>query len=432
MTDMTAFERQLSGEIAGLMGPVRPVDDLAVFESVTAASRPHRWGFSMFSALKFVAAGVIVALFGGFLLASILTAPQGDVMAPAAVTESAAPVTTEELLSGMVTEEVEPGVYRIDSDGVRDLSSTDFWRVVAGGDGSVWLTGNGGLIRLGDSEVPDPLVDEPYELADLEVTREGTAWAIVRSGGWPSRLLSFDGDAWTAHSVVDPFWKDQLWSDIEVAPSGRVWAVSSDDPILSSDMFVSSDTSVSSGTRLGYLEADGSQWQTVDLPEGGFLELGIKGFMATDLDLWSPSQDGFWHYADGEWESIPYEGGDPELPPDGVLWGFGWGGDTGDRVLYRYDGTGWGRWSLEEQGMRPGWGINAFEYAIAPDGSIWATWDGHISRFDGVERVRFLPETFVGGFLDISPDGAVWLIAWDRQAPSVTPSLYVITPEAVQ
>ena len=32
MTDMTAFERQLSSEISGLMGPVRPVDDLAVFE----------------------------------------------------------------------------------------------------------------------------------------------------------------------------------------------------------------------------------------------------------------------------------------------------------------------------------------------------------------------------------------------------------------
>ena len=32
MDDMTAFERQLSGEIRGLMGPVRPVDDLGIFE----------------------------------------------------------------------------------------------------------------------------------------------------------------------------------------------------------------------------------------------------------------------------------------------------------------------------------------------------------------------------------------------------------------
>ena len=82
--------------------------------------------------------------------------------------------------------------------------------------------------------------------------------------------------------------------------------------------------------------------------------------------------------------------------------------------------------------MRPAWGINAFEYAIAPDGAIWAAWDGRISRFDGVEWVRFLPETSVGGFFGISPDGAVWLTGWDRQEPGDSPSLYVITPEAVQ
>ena len=81
--------------------------------------------------------------------------------------------------------------------------------------------------------------------------------------------------------------------------------------------------------------------------------------------------------------------------------------------------------------MQPIWGINAFEYAIAPDGSIWATWDGHLSRFDGVEWVRFLPETSVVGFFDISPDGAVWLIVRDRQEPDDPPSLYVITPEVV-
>ena len=93
MTDMTAFERQVAGEMLGRAGPVRPVDDLAVFESVTAASRSQRWGFTMFSAVKFIAAGVIVALFGGFLLAGVLTTPDGDVL-PAAVTESPGPEAT--------------------------------------------------------------------------------------------------------------------------------------------------------------------------------------------------------------------------------------------------------------------------------------------------------------------------------------------------
>lgn len=42
----------------------------------------------MFSALKFVAATIIVALFGGFLLAATLTAPLEDRVAPAAPTDA--------------------------------------------------------------------------------------------------------------------------------------------------------------------------------------------------------------------------------------------------------------------------------------------------------------------------------------------------------
>ena len=105
----------------------------------------------MFSALKFVVASVIVALFGGFLLASVFT-PQRDDMAPAAVTESPSPTATEGLLSGMVTEEVEPGVYRVVNDGVRDIASVRYGDVVAGHDGSIWLSGAGSrqdIVRLG-------------------------------------------------------------------------------------------------------------------------------------------------------------------------------------------------------------------------------------------------------------------------------------------
>ena len=43
----------------------------------TNGRQPAR-GFTMFSAVKFVVAAVIVALFGGFLLAGVLTTPQGE------------------------------------------------------------------------------------------------------------------------------------------------------------------------------------------------------------------------------------------------------------------------------------------------------------------------------------------------------------------
>ena len=89
MTDMTAFERRVADAMVRRAGPVRPVDDLAVFESVIAANRQQGWGFTMLSALKFVAAAAIVALFGGFLLAGVLTTQQGDDMTPGAVTAPA-------------------------------------------------------------------------------------------------------------------------------------------------------------------------------------------------------------------------------------------------------------------------------------------------------------------------------------------------------
>jgi len=71
MSDMTAFERQLSGEITGLMGPENPVDDAAIFTAITTTQSP-KWRFqSMFNATKFVVGAAIVALFGGFLLSGV-------------------------------------------------------------------------------------------------------------------------------------------------------------------------------------------------------------------------------------------------------------------------------------------------------------------------------------------------------------------------
>ena len=117
MTDMTAFERLIAQDVRDEVGPEETVDALAIARTAIADST--RWRFpSMFSALKFVTAGVVVALFGGFLLAVILTTQQGDEVLPAAVTESPSPITSEELLSGMVTEEVKPGVFRV----LHDLS----------------------------------------------------------------------------------------------------------------------------------------------------------------------------------------------------------------------------------------------------------------------------------------------------------------------
>ena len=112
MDPMNAFEQQLSRVATEVAGPARPVDATAIVRSAKAAP-VHHWsvhvrgfrggvttrtegGFTMFSALKFIAASVIVALFGGFLLSGVLTTPDDDQMVPAAMTPSPSPTAIEE------------------------------------------------------------------------------------------------------------------------------------------------------------------------------------------------------------------------------------------------------------------------------------------------------------------------------------------------
>ena len=88
MDEMTAFERQIAAELGHMAGPGRRIDAMTMVRMVaTTSSRwstitrlrgrisltPTDGGFTMFSALKFVVAAAIVALFGGFLLAGVLT-----------------------------------------------------------------------------------------------------------------------------------------------------------------------------------------------------------------------------------------------------------------------------------------------------------------------------------------------------------------------
>jgi len=89
MDDMNTFERQVAADVLRTSAPPRPVDDLAVFNALTTTTQSPKWRFqSMFSAIKFVVAGVIVALFGGFLLSGVLMQQPSDEMAPAAATTS--------------------------------------------------------------------------------------------------------------------------------------------------------------------------------------------------------------------------------------------------------------------------------------------------------------------------------------------------------
>ncbi len=77
--------------------------------SAPATGRTPPGGSSMFSAVKFIAAAVIVALFGGFLLSGVLTTQQDDEVLPASVTDSPSPTTIEETAFPTGTFESEEG-----------------------------------------------------------------------------------------------------------------------------------------------------------------------------------------------------------------------------------------------------------------------------------------------------------------------------------
>jgi hypothetical protein len=449
MDDTTNFERSLAAGMDRLAGPRRPVDALAIARSAAVQS-PKR-GLTMFSTVKFVAAAAIVALFGGFLLAGVLTTQQGDDMTPAAATESPSPMTSEELLSGMVTEEVEPGVYRVINDGVRDLA-------YAGGtvdvtpDGNVWLSGPGDgqdLFRLGEERVFEGLTGEaPFR----QVAPDGSLWAIGEDPDERPGIYSFDGERWTERATAT----DLLYA-LAVGPDGTVWvgAVEPDRhcPDIESDACYDS--------ALLRLEDDGSlttveDWSDVHDGDAWLLGPGVS----PDGDVWLVGEGGETKDGtepagallrfDGEgWEAIPGPEGWAQdgldglaSGPDGTLW-MDASRDVNRGALARYDDAGWTTFT-DADGVEPWhdtsgyWGF-MLPPAVAADGSLWLEdfddyrCDG-AAHYDGTTWTSYLEEYCISD-LAIAPDGSVWLgaSAYDYDTDMVGPSsLYVITPEALE
>jgi len=398
----------------------------------------------MFSALKFAAAAAIVALFGGFLLAGVLTTPQEGEVLPAAVTESPepeattapreptdeevfqpGPTTTDELLALAVTEEVEPGVFRVVNDGLGPLDYPVAWEVpydiVAGHDGGIYVFEPGHYTRLGSGPYRGTHAGFDWDLedgfpSDVGVAPDGTVWAVFGEHLYSTRWGSGHETRHLSTTGQGP---------IEVTSDGTVWAVWLDDPgARGSGVF-------------GYLGAEG--WTMVgEWPfDGGYLRVSDRG------DVWAvipPFGHGFHEvhrFVDGAWrtEEQRFEpGGWGFIPPadvgvDGTLWGI-----EKDR-LTRFDGTEWTTfeppdWSRAEDGWVPDdlddgsrWG----EPHVAPDGSLWVPprlgllerdpdlGDGRqvvcgggidgVARFDGETWSRFLQGRCVEA-MDIAADGS--------------------------
>jgi hypothetical protein len=143
------------------------------------------------------------------------------------VTALAQEPTTAGPLPGvsLVTEEVEPGVLRIVSDGHRDITRpvvgesyrSTFYEsnLAAGLDGSVWIFGPESFFRLGDPRShPSDRRSPAFLGTQVEVGADGVVWTTGRRGDMT--LRSFDGEGW----------QDELEgvSAFDLATDGTVWA----------------------------------------------------------------------------------------------------------------------------------------------------------------------------------------------------------------
>ena len=189
MDDMTIFEQRLASGLEQLAGPPRPVDALAISRSVTTQSA--KWRLQpMFNATKFVIAGLIVALFGGFLLSGVLTpSPDRDALPAAVDTSASSPSPTvsptpsasdpDEAVAAIVWSDA--GVH-LEADAMRIKTNG----LVFKGPGA--LISMGGFVDESDIAELEGQWKEHGKLMRLrfELRSDGTDW-------WITRMRTYDG-----------------------------------------------------------------------------------------------------------------------------------------------------------------------------------------------------------------------------------------------
>jgi len=250
MDDMNALERQVSGVITGLMGPVRPVDDVAIFNTI--ATQSPKWRFqSMFSATKFVVAGAIVALFGGFLLSGVLT-PEGKETAPiVGASASARPDSTVEATDEAVSTTPEATITRsielptkipkrFDSGTLDTPLGKARWVHLSGDDeelpeaitpiavpgGYVSLDRGGGNSRATLWFSPDLLKwtqrPLPGDAESGQLIRAGGSYWLLAWAGGPAEDGSFDPTLWRSTDALQ--WEPVDFGPIALdGPDGLGW-----------------------------------------------------------------------------------------------------------------------------------------------------------------------------------------------------------------
>jgi hypothetical protein len=420
MDDINVLERLVADEMQLRAGPDPVVDDAAIFTAITATHSP-KWRFeTMFSATKFVVAGAIVALFGGFLLTGLLAQRSDEPLPPAAATTSASPEAdvTWTPPPELTMEEVAPGVMRAMLPGAGSFKAAsgphDF---MFDAHGDLWLLSPAGLLRVGDDTTYPSPDSDGQGLADLSPAPDGALWALAndtvasfRDGAWTeappfpgdtedgpralevlpdgtvwarstTTLARLEGDAWTAYRITDDEGPvpDAGWvfpGDLAWTPDGSLWVTT-----CNTKVGVRPKDRVRTVLPGGLLRFDGEVFHQVAplVPVQGCigpLVSGPDGELWTYLDADPPRLARF----DGtDWELFGAGAGIPRISwtgrtfgqmvaaPDGRLWVIAAPSSMADRRLGTFDGATW----TAADGLASYWVREGSTLRVAPDGNLW-------------------------------------------------------------
>jgi len=193
MTDMDAFDRLIAKEVVHASAPPRPVDDAAIFTAVTAA-QSHPWKLrSVFSAARFVVAGAIVALFGGFLVTSALLRGPDDGQDRGAAAPASAAVVSPTPTDGTAEER-----HKLIIDGIvlsiaaRTGPTQEELPVLQGGEGHTTI---GDYAHPPYWQIPDDLNDGLYISRDTAGSQAAEAMIL-----W----TTFPGSGHARPCLLDP------------------------------------------------------------------------------------------------------------------------------------------------------------------------------------------------------------------------------------
>ena len=400
-------------------------------------------------------------------------------------------MSTDELLSGLVTEEVEPGVLRVLSDGAgHDLVADPPVGLTIGPDGEVVLFASvtrppypaaiDRVYVLGE-EGTEPLPgdgDADIVWMDSAVDADGGLWVALGGNRDGGRLGRFDGSTWTMPTwpngsgevhAIEATSDGAVWVTLAGNSSGRpkvarikdgVWTVlpvEVDGSTSGSNDGVISSYIANGPSYVGYASdfaaaADGTAWLAKGDGAGWKLPPGTEGLLHFDGERWQ--------VVDLPVDPSMAYAGPLALGPDGTLWVYAATKPSGRSVpeLARLQD---GEWTVftETDGVPilAGYNTHSARLAVDGEGTLWVAFNGDpvapdslppplgpsdpphgVLSFDGSTWRQYLKGQDVNN-VAVAPDGSIWATSLmdctgspECRAREVGGGgLYVITPEAV-